>query len=82
MSQGLIIVVVGIVAIWLVLSGKLDCLITAFRACAGSSSSAGSGAGAGGSIGGGVPVVGAGGQVGAGGAGAIISGVVSPNVVN
>ncbi len=33
--QGVVIVVLGIALIYLVLSGKLDCLIAAFRACAG-----------------------------------------------
>lgn len=33
MTQGFIVVVVGIGLIYLVLSGKLDCVIASFRAC-------------------------------------------------
>lgn len=36
--QGALIIIVGIGLMYLVLSGKLDCLIAASRACAGSTS--------------------------------------------
>ena len=35
--QGLLIVVLGIALMYLVLSGKMDCLIAAFRACSATS---------------------------------------------
>lgn len=42
--NGLLIAVVGILAIYVVLSGKVDCLLASFRACSGSTAATETGA--------------------------------------